>query len=298
MRTCAGLRRVTRASQLGKCEIISAFCHVPPTCPLPTLPSFPLPSYLPSNHACSLVNPTTASTPITNARRPFHHSARFTDRLLQISSRHPTLPCPPSLPIHPPLMEHIGGDLIYAPSLLLPFFLRTIRPSLLVSRVKSSTILLLLALRFLPNIRFRVFDPARRINAHIAHSLREMTRGVFSRISRGVPAGHEKRVQIAADRSLFSSDAELFPSSSGSICWKGRERVVISIEANRLSIARQPLRDRYCTPAGILETSPIILLSIGRRMEIANTAGRCLINSFLPFRDTNYHSSPSFLLVY
>lgn len=73
---------------------------------------------------------------------------------------------------------------------------------------------------------------------------------------------------------------------------------MISIEANRLSIARQPLRDRYCTPAGILETSPIILLSIGRRMEIANTAGRCLINSFLPFRDTNYHSSPSFLLVY
>lgn len=29
VRTCTGLRRVTRASQLGKCEIISAFCHVP-----------------------------------------------------------------------------------------------------------------------------------------------------------------------------------------------------------------------------------------------------------------------------
>lgn len=35
VRTCAGLRRVTRASQLGKCGIISAFCHIPPTCLFP-----------------------------------------------------------------------------------------------------------------------------------------------------------------------------------------------------------------------------------------------------------------------
>lgn len=163
------------------------------------------------------------------------------------------------------------------------FFARFAPPfsSLGLNRRQSSSSLLPGSFRISDSAR--VFDPARRINAHIAHSLREMTRGVFSRISRGVPAGHEKRVQIAADRSLFSSDAELFPSFSGSICWKGREGVVISIEANRLPIARQPLRDRYCTPAGILETSPIILLSIGRRMEIANTAGRCLINSFLPF---------------
>lgn len=105
VRTCTGLRRVTRASQLGKCEIISAFCHVPPTCPLPTLPSFPLPSYLPSNHACSLVNPTTASTPITDARRrPFRaiHRSPLTDL-----SCHPLSPPFASLLlIDPPPMEH------------------------------------------------------------------------------------------------------------------------------------------------------------------------------------------------
>lgn len=194
VRTCTGLRRVTRASQLGKCEIISAFCHVPPTCPLPTLPSFPLPSYLPSNHACSLVNPTTASTPITNARRPFHHSARFTDRLLQISSCHPT-PLPPHRSTANGTHGRMDrGELIYTPSS--PFLLRAIRarhgyrlflplpprfsPPLSFQRVKSST-----SSSFLSNIRFR---PRSRSNPADQRAYASLGASVFSRIP------HEKRV--------------------------------------------------------------------------------------------------------
>ena len=153
-----------------------------PTCPLPTLPSFPLPSYLPSNHACSLVNPTTASTPITNARRPFHHSARFTDRLLQISSRHSTLSRPPSPPPPRPSTANRthrrigGGDSIYTPSLFLLFsFTRFAR------RLKSSP-----SSSFLPNIRFRPrFSPN-----PLDTNARTFTIGHLARYFRGFLAGH------------------------------------------------------------------------------------------------------------
>lgn len=110
------------------------FCLLPrtPYLSLPTLPCFPLPSYLPSNDACSLVSPTTASTPIPAATIPLAgHSAIPRDSPIAVTD--PLLSAdaftnlPPSLlrdpnPAHPPsplsrhrshaltfLIEHLRG---------------------------------------------------------------------------------------------------------------------------------------------------------------------------------------------
>ena len=86
------------------------FCLLPrtPYLSLPTLPCFPLPSYLPSNDACSLVSPTTASTPIPAATIPLAgHSAIPRDSPIAVTD--PLLSAdaftnlPPSLPIPTPL---------------------------------------------------------------------------------------------------------------------------------------------------------------------------------------------------